>query len=113
VILSLVRSNDQGILGFTSDINRINVALSRARHGLYIFGDTTCIRQYCLKNRSNIWSRILDAAEKNKNIVKAIEFYCYSHTEKVSKVETLEDWNRFSLSCPKACGRRCVKDKHK
>lgn len=39
IILSLVRSNSENKAGFTSTENRINVALSRARMGLYVFGN--------------------------------------------------------------------------
>ncbi|KAK5164997.1 hypothetical protein LTR04_001607 [Oleoguttula sp. CCFEE 6159] len=38
VLLSLVRSNSEGKIGFLSVENRVCVALSRAQRGLYIFG---------------------------------------------------------------------------
>ena len=44
VLLSLVRSNEQGKLGFTAVDNRVCVALSRARHGFYIAGNAQCPR---------------------------------------------------------------------
>ena len=34
IVLSMVRSNAQGALGFTDDTKRLNVAFSRARKGL-------------------------------------------------------------------------------
>ena len=40
-ILSLTRSNSSRTLGFVNDYPRINVALSRAKHGLIIIGDKT------------------------------------------------------------------------
>lgn len=39
IILSLVRSNEEGIVGFLKTDNRVCVALSRARNGLYVFGN--------------------------------------------------------------------------
>ncbi|KAI8303766.1 Helicase required for RNAi-mediated heterochromatin assembly 1 [Colletotrichum sp. SAR11_59] len=39
VIVSLVRSNNERRCGFLSTSNRINVLLSRARHGMYIIGN--------------------------------------------------------------------------
>lgn len=39
VLLSLVRSNEQGKIGFLSVDNRVCVALSRARYGFYLFGN--------------------------------------------------------------------------
>ncbi|KFA55661.1 hypothetical protein S40293_05294 [Stachybotrys chartarum IBT 40293] len=42
VVISLVRSNPQGKCGFLSTSNRINVLLSRAKHGMYIIGPSLC-----------------------------------------------------------------------
>jgi helicase required for RNAi-mediated heterochromatin assembly 1 len=39
IILSLVRSNSRDVIGFAGIENRVCVALSRARNGLYIFGN--------------------------------------------------------------------------
>jgi superfamily I DNA and/or RNA helicase len=40
VVISLVRSNPQGEIGFLSDIRRMNVAMTRARRKLLIVGDS-------------------------------------------------------------------------
>jgi len=39
IVLSLVRSNDDGEIGFLSDRRRLNVALTRCKRGLVIVGD--------------------------------------------------------------------------
>lgn len=39
VLLSLVRNNHEDNIGFLKASNRVCVALSRARHGFYIFGN--------------------------------------------------------------------------
>lgn len=39
IFISLVRSNDNGQIGFLSDLRRMNVAMTRARMKLIIFGD--------------------------------------------------------------------------
>jgi serine/threonine protein kinase len=46
VAFSVTRSNDRGAPGFLTDRRRINVALSRARYGLAIFGDL----DFCLRH---------------------------------------------------------------
>jgi ATP-dependent RNA/DNA helicase IGHMBP2 len=43
VIVSLVRSNDAGDIGFLSELRRLNVALTRARRHLTIIGDSATI----------------------------------------------------------------------
>jgi len=53
ILLSLVRSNEKGNVGFLKTENRICVALSRAKYGLYIMGnmDNLC-------NSGNLWKQI-------------------------------------------------------
>jgi superfamily I DNA and/or RNA helicase len=43
VVISLVRSNTTGEIGFLGDIRRMNVALTRARRKLIIIGDSATI----------------------------------------------------------------------
>lgn len=40
VILSLVRSNPEGVVGFLGEMRRINVAMTRAKKQLVIIGDS-------------------------------------------------------------------------
>jgi ATP-dependent RNA/DNA helicase IGHMBP2 len=43
IILSLVRSNEDGDIGFLRDYRRMNVAITRAKEKLYIIGDSATI----------------------------------------------------------------------
>ncbi|XP_063937410.1 helicase sen1-like [Daucus carota subsp. sativus] len=57
VIISTVRSNQRGSLGFTSSPRRINVALTRARHCLWILGN-----EETLSKSDSVWEQlVLDA----------------------------------------------------
>jgi predicted DNA helicase len=46
VIVSLVRSNEQGEVGFLGDVRRMNVAMTRARKKLVIVGDGATVSRH-------------------------------------------------------------------
>lgn len=51
ILISLVRSNTEGELGFLTDTRRMNVALTRARRKLIIFGDSSTLGHLEFYNR--------------------------------------------------------------
>jgi superfamily I DNA and/or RNA helicase len=46
ILLSLVRSNPEGKLGFLEDLRRINVALTRAKRHLFVVGDSATLGRH-------------------------------------------------------------------
>lgn len=78
ILLSLVRSNSQGAIGFLEVENRVCVALSRARNGFYIFGDAPN-----LCKSSMLWWEVVQIMSKDP---RRIGFYlpltCEKHKEK-------------------------------
>ena len=46
IIISLVRANDEGQIGFLRDLRRMNVAITRARMKLIIMGDTATLTRH-------------------------------------------------------------------
>ena len=46
IIISLVRANDAGQIGFLRDLRRMNVAITRARMKLFILGDATTMTRH-------------------------------------------------------------------
>ncbi|KAK2376777.1 P-loop containing nucleoside triphosphate hydrolase superfamily protein [Trifolium repens] len=61
IIISTVRSNLSGKVGFLSNRQRANVAITRARYCLWIVGNATT-----LTNSNSVWRKVvLDAKERN------------------------------------------------
>ncbi|KAF8048805.1 hypothetical protein N665_2397s0001 [Sinapis alba] len=58
VIISTVRSNGKGVIGFLSNQQRTNVALTRARYCLWILGN-----EATLTNDKSVWRQLVDDAK--------------------------------------------------
>ena len=43
ILISLVRANERGEIGFLNDLRRMNVAITRARMKLMIIGDSSTL----------------------------------------------------------------------
>ncbi len=56
ILISLVRSNDEGQIGFLRDLRRMNVAITRARMKLIILGDATTMTRHPFYRR--LWKYI-------------------------------------------------------
>nr|WP_302416651.1 AAA domain-containing protein [uncultured Romboutsia sp.] len=70
VIYSIVRSNQEGNIGFLSDARRLNVALSRAKELLIIVGDSQCVTS---KVSNNMFREIYEYITINEEECKIIE----------------------------------------
>ncbi|XP_042469677.1 uncharacterized protein LOC122052288 isoform X2 [Zingiber officinale] len=68
IILSTVRSNANGSIGFVSNPNRTNVALTRARYCLWILGNEPTLR-----SSRSIWANIVQDAKARGCFFNAIE----------------------------------------
>jgi len=61
IVISLVRANDEGQIGFLSDLRRMNVAITRARMKLIILGDASTL------TRNPFYQRLYEYIEGNHN----------------------------------------------
>ena len=68
IYLSLVRSNDRGIIGFLSDERRLNVALTRAKKKLVVIGDSATLTIH------PAYSQFIEYVEKQGKYMSAWEF---------------------------------------
>ena len=90
VFISLVRSNDDGKIGFLSDLRRMNVAMTRARMKLVIIGSAATLTRHPFYEK-------LFLSQKKENGVK-----------KVSEISDGE-----SMCCEKKLKKRVKKDAEK
>lgn len=116
IVISLVRSNDEKKCGFLKTSNRINVLLSRARHGMYIIGNTDTARSVPM------WDKVVTILEKNGNVGRNLELCCPRHEETPIGVSKPDDFSIFSpeggcnircnsqLRCGHACINKCHSD---
>jgi superfamily I DNA and/or RNA helicase len=68
IIISLVRSNDKGTIGFLKDYRRMNVAMTRAKKKLIIVGDSTTI------GLDKFYDQLLEYIEQNGSYTSAWEY---------------------------------------
>lgn len=74
ILLSLVRSNAAANIGYLAFKNRICVALSRAKHGMYVIGNMTILRK-----ASSLWNAIGDVLETQSSIGTELGLKCMTH----------------------------------
>ncbi|RAL00716.1 putative NF-X1 finger and helicase domain protein [Aspergillus ibericus CBS 121593] len=102
VVISVVRSNNQNRCGFLRTPNRINVLLSRARHGMYLIGNSATSRGV------DMWGKVLDMLEQDGNIGNTLDLTCPRHPETPITVSEPEHFIQYSPEggCSLQCGKR-------
>eukprot|EP00347_Sterkiella_histriomuscorum_P016766 403351933 len=128
IILSLVRSNTENQIGYLKVSNRVCVALSRAKQGLFIFGNATCLYKYQeqlqrrqqvqLDEQSQLWRLVLEYLERNQFIGDKLQLECSQH-QFVTEIKNPEDFQNVpeggcSRICDAGlvCGHTCEKICH-
>ncbi|KAJ8401480.1 hypothetical protein AAFF_G00383990 [Aldrovandia affinis] len=112
VILSLVRSNAEGKVGFLSIPNRVCVALSRAKKALFCIGNMTMLSNVPL------WRKIIDVLSCHGQVGKAMMLRCENHPATLTAVSKPEDFLKvleggcnlpcdYRLACGHVCTRLC------
>jgi ATP-dependent RNA/DNA helicase IGHMBP2 len=69
IYISLVRSNDEGDIGFLSDIRRMNVAMTRAKLRLVVLGDSATIGNH------EFYKKFLEHAELHDSYESAWDYF--------------------------------------
>ncbi|XP_059169630.1 NFX1-type zinc finger-containing protein 1-like [Physella acuta] len=101
ILLSLVRSNKKKSVGFLKIDNRICVALSRAKKGLYVIGNFSM-----LSSQSSLWRKIVEETLKCNMIGDGLPICCPSHPENTLVIRSAND---FRFRPEGGCGNPCEK----
>ncbi|TRX91630.1 hypothetical protein FHL15_007412 [Xylaria flabelliformis] len=102
VVISLVRSNSEQRCGFLSTPNRINVLLSRAKHGMYLIGNADTYKHVPM------WEQVITMLRDEGNIGPVLQLRCPRHPEHPIEVSTPDHFLQFSPEggCLRQCDRR-------
>lgn len=96
VILSTVRSNVDEKVGFLKTPNRINVACSRAKHGFYIIGNASLMRNV------GMWRAIVDLLSAKAKIGPSFHACCSRHSGRKYEIKRPADFETVPV-CQRAC----------
>ena len=117
ILLSLVRSNNENRIGFLKIENRICVALSRARKGLYCIGNFSLLNNTSAKQQTK-WSAIIQTLVDQKSIDTGLPLSCGHHPQNDLKAVAPSDFDKrpeggcnvgceYRLSCGHTCSYFC------
>jgi hypothetical protein len=107
IVISLVRSNKYGGIGFLKEEQRVNVLLSRAKHGMFIIGNTATLRSS--SKGKHVWNPLLDMLQSQGRIVKSFPTVCQLHpADGTTYCKTVQDFRvqRPNGGCNKPCNAR-------
>lgn len=118
IILTTVRSNNEGSIGFLAESNRVCVALSRARHGMYILGNVPF-----LAAKDRLWGMVQHELQETNAIGPTLQLSCQRHAGRVTNINRPEDFVQVAdggcsepcgerLDCGHECPMRCHSDGH-
>ena len=101
IVISMVRSNDEGQIGFLRDLRRMNVAITRARMKLIIIGNQKTMTRHTfyrqlwryikgLSGEENQWSGEENQWSGEEELLSGEEKEGYSDNTDESTYDTLE-----------------------
>jgi hypothetical protein len=119
VIASLVRSNKSGDVGFIGDSNRVNVLLSRARHGMVLVGNLDCLTKAKSRGSRELWQKVERQMKADNSIYSSFPALCANHNT-LSQICSPEDFQQLApdggcnavCGTPLPCQHKCPKKCH-
>lgn len=114
ILLSLVRNNEKNNIGYLTMKNRICVALSRSREGLFIIGNQDLLAQ-C----SETWKSICKKLKSQKSIDEILPLQCEKHNTLIEiktpgDFKSVNEYGGCDLDCGSIldCGHLCTNKCH-
>ncbi|KAG2495159.1 hypothetical protein HYH03_006767 [Edaphochlamys debaryana] len=139
VLLSTVRNNPDGRIGFLAMANRVNVMLSRAKHGMVVLGHEPTLRAGGERRGgrrggggagagggggvggTSMWCQVLDQLHREGCVAPCVRIKCANHGTELD-IPGPSDFRRLAgdggcglpcgqaLPCGHSCPRRCHAD---
>lgn len=105
VLLSLVRSNEYLRIGFLENRNRLVVALSRSRRGLYIFGNAVTLHASEFSQDTKVWEPVITYMTRQGHLDpdRGLPVTCTNHGI-ATEIRTAEEWDKLAGGCKMKCG---------
>ena len=111
ILLSLVRSNENGFIGFLKTKNRVCVALSRAKCGFYCIGNFNMLRK-----GASLWESLISDMESKGMVGESLGIHCNNHPEFMKRAKSPDDFAKYfptggcNLPCEfrLKCGHMCT-----
>ena len=81
MIISLVRSNRDGAIGFLKEPQRVNVMLSRAKIGIYMVGNSETLCSS--KTGRSLWVPLINYMKEYGFYMEGVPSYCQLHPKRI------------------------------
>ncbi|VTT74517.1 unnamed protein product [Fusarium fujikuroi] len=106
ILLSLVRTLGPGFIG---NANRTNVGTSRARCGLYVFGNSQTLVRDETSEAYSTWRKVIDVFERRQSIDNYLPVTCRNHGIRTN-IKNASGWKYIpGGGCDKSCESTCAK----
>jgi len=113
IVVSLVRSNKDANIGFLSSPERVNVLLSRARHGMILIGNMGTLT--FSQKGSDLWRKVRSYLQKNQFMFKGLPIRCSAHPQETTIIHnSIKMQEKASHGgCWRLCGALLSCKRHK
>lgn len=108
IVVSLVRSNATGNIGFLKEEQRVNVLLSRAKIGLYLVGNGSTLERST--KGAHVWNPIMESLKKDKAFLEGFPTVCQLHPEDAAV--NISDYKKFRELCPNGKWKASTNTQH-